>query len=152
MYGAKVVSNLKRELTINNNIATGTAMNTLSQTIEHVDNGVVLNIIGQHYIEKIDKGRKAGKRAPSSKKIEEWINAKQGFILRDYRGRFIPKTKSNIKAAAFNISRAIGKNGTRPYNLLEYAFEPLRNEILADVVVAFVEEELNKIIKTKGSL
>jgi len=29
---------------------------------------------------------------------------------------------------------------------------PLESKILGDVVIAFVEEELNSIIKTKGSL
>lgn len=152
MYGKEIVANLKRELRSNNNIATGKAINSLEYQVEQDNTATVLNILGEHYIKKIDEGRSAGKRAPSSKTIEKWIRAKSNFTLRDYRGRFVRKTDSNIKAAAFNIARSIGIKGTRPYNLLEYAFEPLRNKIMADVVVAFVEEELNKIIKTKGSL
>lgn len=152
MYGTQIVSNLQRELRTNNNIATGRALESLRYAIEHTDGAVVLNILGEHYIKKIDEGRKPGKRAPSSTTIEKWIKAKSGFQLRDRSGRFIAKTGSNIKKAAFNISRSIGVKGTRPYNLIEYAFKPLESKILGDVVVAFVEEELNNIIKTKGSL
>jgi hypothetical protein len=152
MYGSQIVFNLQREMRANNNIATGKAINSLGHLIEHAGPQVALTIVGEEYIKKIDEGRKAGKRRPSTSAIEKWINAKQGFRLRDYRGRFVPKTKSNIKSAAFNIARAIGKNGTKPYNLLEYAFKPVEKKIVADVVVAFVEEELNKIIKTKGKL
>lgn len=148
-YGETIVANLKRELTANNNIATGKAINSLDYVIEHVDSQTILNIIGEHYIKKIDEGRKAGKKAPSSNTIQKWIEAKSSFKLRDRGGRFIPKTKSNIKRAAFNIARSIGEKGTKPYNLLEYAFKPLQNRILGDVVTAFVEEELNTMIKNK---
>lgn len=152
MYGPQIVANLQRELKINNNIATGRALESLRYAIEHNDGEVVLNIIGEHYIKKIDEGRKPGKKAPSSNTIEKWIKAKQSFQLRDRSGRFIAKTQSNIKRAAFNIARSIGVKGTRPYNLIEYAMNPLESKILGDVVIAFVGEELNSIIKTKGSL
>lgn len=148
MYGPQIVANLQRELKVNNNIATGRALESLRYNIEHNDEQIVLNIIGEHYIKKIDEGRKAGKKAPSSNTIERWIKAKQSFQLRDRAGRFIAKTESNIKRAAFNIARSIGEKGTRPYNLIEYAMNPLESKILSDVVIAFVEEELNSIIKT----
>jgi hypothetical protein len=152
MYGAQIVSNLQRELRINNNIATGRALDSLRYAIDHNDGEIVLNILGEYYIKTLDEGRKPGKRAPSTNTIEKWIKAKKGFQLRDRSGRFISKTRSNIKRAAFNIARSIGEKGTRPYNLFEYAMKPLESKILGDVVVAFVEEELNSIIKTKGSL
>lgn len=150
MYGNQIVFNLQRELRINNNIATGKALDSLRFEVQQSEGQTVLNILGEHYIKKLDEGRKAGKRPPSTTTIERWINAKRGFQLRDYKGRFLPKTKSNIKAAAFNIARSIGKKGTRPYNLLEYAMKPLEAKILAEVVTAFAEEEINKIIKEKG--
>jgi hypothetical protein len=149
MYGSQIVVNLQRELRINNNIATGRALESLRYVIEHNDGEVMLNIIGEHYIKKIDEGRKPGKRAPSTNTIEKWIKAKRGFQLRDRSGRFIAKTQSNIKRAAFNIARSIGEKGTRPYNLIEYAMNPLESKILGEVVTAFVEEELNKMIKNK---
>lgn len=148
-YGVNIVSNLQRELRANNNIATGKALESLRYVIEHSDGNIVLSILGEHYIKKLDEGRKPGKSAPSSTTIEKWINAKSTFKLRDRRGRFIPKTKSNIKRAAFNISRSIGIKGTKPYNLLEYAVKPLESRVLGEVVTAFVEEELNAMIKNK---
>lgn len=150
MYGVQIVSNLQRELRINNNIATGKALESLRYSIDHNETQTILNIIGKSYIDTLDKGRSPGKRSPNSKTIEAWINAKRGFLLRDYRGRFIPKTRSNIKAAAYNIARSIGRKGTKPYNLFEYAVKPVEYKVLSEVVTAFVEEELNKIIKEKG--
>jgi hypothetical protein len=156
MYGAKIVSNLQRELRINDNIATGKAIESLKSVVfSDVTMGrsnVVLNIVGLNYINALDTGT-----APASRKgrksryksIEQWIRAKSNFKLRDRSGRFLPKTERNIKRAAFSISRSIGQKGIRPYNLLEYAFVPEERKIVADVVVAFIEEELNKIIKDK---
>lgn len=151
-YGTNIVSNLQRELRINNNIATGKAIESLRYAIEHKDGAVILKILGENYIKKIDEGRKPGKRAPGSNTIEKWIKAKNTFQLRDRAGRFMAKTESNIKKAAYNIARSIGQKGTRPYNLIEYAMNPVESKILSDVVIAFVEEELNSIIKTKGRL
>lgn len=149
MYGNNIVLALQRELRINDNIATGKAIESLRYVIEHQGSQVVLNILGEHYIKKLDEGRKPGKRPPSSTTIEKWIEAKSSFKLRDSKGRFVAKTKSNIKRAAFNISRSIGVKGTRPYNLIEYAMKPQESKILAEVVTAFVEEELNTMIKNK---
>ena len=148
-YGNNIVFNIQRELRINNNIATGKALESLRYVIEHSDSSVILSILGENYIKAIDEGRKPGKKAPSSTDIERWINAKSSFRLRDRSGRFKAKTESNIKRAAFNIARSIGIKGTKPYNLLEYAVKPLEAKILGDVVTAFVEEELNKMIKNK---
>lgn len=152
MYGDKIVSNLQRELNINNNVASGKAINSLKRAVYMDVSGgggrIVLNILGERYIQALDTGRKAGKQ-PSSKKLEEWIRSKKNFALRDKSGRFVPKTERNIKRAAFTIARAIGRKGTRPYNLLEYAFKPVEKKIVADVVTAFVEEELNKMIQNK---
>ena len=148
-YGNNIVFNIQRELRINNNIATGKALESLRYVIEHSDSSVILSILGENYIKAIDEGRKPGKKAPSSTDIEQWIKAKSSFRLRDRSGRFKAKTESNIKRAAFNIARSIGIKGTKPYNLLEYAVKPLEAKILGDVVTAFVEEELNKMIKNK---
>jgi hypothetical protein len=148
-YGNNIVFNIQRELRINNNIATGKALESLRYVIEHSDSSVILSILGENYIKTIDEGRKPGKKAPSSTDIEQWINAKSRFRLRDRSGRLKAKTESNIKRAAFNIARSIGIKGTKPYNLLEYAVKPLEAKILGDVVTAFVEEELNKMINNK---
>lgn len=152
-YGDNIVLNIQRELRVNNNIATGNAINSLKKAVYMDVTGgntrVVLNVIGANYIKALDEGRKPGKKGPSSTDIEKWIEAKSSFRLRDRRGRFKAKTKSNIKRAAFNIARSIGIKGTKPYNLLEYAVKPLESRILGEVVTAFVEEELNTMIKNK---
>lgn len=159
MYGTKLVSNFQRELKINNNIASGAAMESLKSAVYMDVSGgnarFVLNIVGKEYINALDKGTKPASRKgrkPRYKSIEEWIKSKSSFKLRDEKGRFVRKNERNIKRAAFAISRSIGERGIRPYNLIEYAFKPEEKKIVADVVVAFVEEELNNIIKTKGKL
>lgn len=156
MYGDKIVSNLQRELNINNNVATGRAIESLKKAVYMDVSGgkgnVALNIIGENYILALDKGTVPSSRKgtkPRYKSIEEWIKAKSNFRLRDKSGKFVAKTNRNVKRAAFAISRSIGQKGIRPYNLLEYAFKPEEKKILADVVTAFVEEELNNMIKNK---
>lgn len=151
MYGDKIVSNLQRELRANNNIATGRALNSLKKVVYmDVAGGnakIILNIIGERYLQAIDTG--TSQKRPSSKKIEAWIRAKNNFALRDKSGRFVAKTDRNIKRAAFTIAKSIGEKGVRPHNLIEYAFGPVKNKVLGDVVTAFVEEELNNMIKNK---
>lgn len=148
-YGDDIVARLQRELRVNNNIATGQAINTLGYDIQYYDGKVVLEILGKHYLKVIDEGRKRGKRSPSAQSIEKWIKAKDSFKLRDRTGRFVPKTRANVKNAAFNIARSIKEKGTVGTGMIEFVMKPLESKILADVVTLFVEEELNKIIRNK---
>lgn len=148
-YGDDIVARLQREMRVNNSIATGQALKSLDYDIQYYDGKVVLEILGKHYLKAIDEGRKAGKKSPSSSAIEKWIEAKSSFRLRDRTGKFIPKNKSNIKKAAFNISRSIKEKGTVGTGMIEFVMKPLESKILADVVTLFVEEELNKMIRNK---
>lgn len=149
-YGDDIVKRLQREMRINDNVATGKAVNTLDYDIKYESGQVVLDILGTYYVKLLDEGRKPGGRSPSAKSIEKWIEAKSTFRLRDRRGRFIPKTSSNIKSAAFNISRSIKQNGTKGNGMINYVMKPMESRILADVVTLFVEEELNQIIRNKA--
>ena len=148
-YGDDIVARLKRELYVNNNIATKQALNSLEYDVQYANGKVVLDILGKHYLKVIDEGRKRGKRSPSAQSIEKWIKAKQSFKLRDRAGRFIPKNKSNIKSAAFNIARSIKEKGTVGTGMIDFVMKSTESKILADVVTLFVEEELNKMIRNK---
>lgn len=152
-YGENIVSNLQREIKINDNIATGRALESINHTV-FVDvtggeTSYILNVFGASYIKTLDEGRKPGGKQPSYGAIKRWIEAKSTFKLRDAKGRFVPKTKGNISRAAYNISNAIKKRGTKGNNMIEYAMGPVVNKVLGEVVTAFVEEELNKMIKNK---
>lgn len=148
-YGDDIVARLQRELRINDNVATGQAVKTLDYDIQYYDGKVVLEILGKHYLKILDEGRTPGKRSPSSRTIEKWIKDKRTFTLRDRQGRFIPKTRENIKEAAFNIARSIKAKGTKGNGMIDFVMKPMESKILADVVTLFVEEELNNIIRTK---
>lgn len=148
-YGNNIVFNLQRELRMNDNIATGKALESLRYKIEHQNGDIVLDILGEYYIKTLDEGRKPGGKQPSYGSIKRWIEAKASFKLRDAKGRFVPKTKGNISRAAYNISNAIKQRGTKGNNMIQYAMGPVVNKVLGEVVVAFVEEELNKMIKNK---
>lgn len=148
-YGDDIVQKLQRELRINDNVATGQAVNTLDYDVKFEGGRVVLDILGKYYVKLLDEGRKPGGRSPSARSIEKWIEAKSTFTLRDRKGRFIPKTKSNIKQAAFNISRSIKANGTKGNGMINFVMKPMESKVLADVVTLFVEEELNQIIRNK---
>jgi hypothetical protein len=152
-YGENIVSNLQREIRINDNIATGRALESIRHTVfldvTGGETSYILNVFGASYIKTLDEGRKPGGRSPSYNAIQKWIEAKQTFRLRDRQGRFLPKTQGNIKRAAFNISNSIKQKGTKGNNMIEYAMGPVINKVLGEVVTAFVEEELNKMIKNK---
>lgn len=148
-YGSNIVFNLQRELKINDNIATGKALESLKYKIEHDGGSVILDILGEYYIKTLDEGRKPGGKQPSYSAIKRWIENKASFRLRDRQGRFMPKTKGNISRAAYNISNAIKEKGTKGNNMIQYAMGPVVNKVLGEVVTAFVEEELNNMIKNK---
>lgn len=149
LYGVQIVDNLQSQLKLNENIATGKALESLRYQIEKDGTATILNILGEHYIKTLDQGRKPGGKQPSYKTIQRWIKNKQNFTIKDVTGRALPKTKGNIKRAAFNIANYIQKNGTKGNNMIKYAMDPVINKLLGEVVTAFVEEELNKMIKNK---
>lgn len=148
-YGDDIVAKLKREVRIHKSIATGKALDSLSYNVRYQNGKVILDILGKKYLEVVDGGRGKGKKAPPVKRIEKWIKDKSSFRLRDSKGKFIPKNKSNIKKAAFTIARAISTRGIKGKGMIEFVMTPLESKILADVVTLFVEEELNKMIRNK---
>ena len=148
-YGDDIVARLQREMRINKSIATKKGIDSIGYDVRYQNGKVILDILGRKYLEVVDGGRGKGKTAPPVKKIEKWIKDKSGFRLRDNKGKFIPKNKTNIKRAAFSIAQAIKRKGIVGTGMIEFVMKPTESKILADVVTLFVEEELNKMIRNK---
>lgn len=82
--------------------------------------------------------------------IEEWIQNKKSFKLRNYKtGKFIEKNKKNIRSAAWVIARSIAKNGfkNQPKNFLQISLEKINSDprVLEIIGDAAFEDILNEI-------
>lgn len=128
-YGKQMVMSVQDKLMRDNTNATGDAINSV--TAEVTD--TTITILGNKYIEAIDKGRGAGKRMPPVVNILQWIKAK------GIRQMSSSKRVMRDRDLAWVIARKIAREGTLKRfgntgtNLLgfvtnQYA-EPLINEI-----------------------
>lgn len=128
-YGKQMVMAVQDKLMRDNTNATGDAINSITSDVTDT----TITILGNKYIEAIDKGRGAGKRVPPKENILQWIKAK------GIRQMSSSKRVMRDRDLAWVIARKIAREGTLKRfgntgtNLLgfvtnQYA-EPLINEI-----------------------
>ena len=98
-------------------------------------NSFSFSIEMEDYGEWVDKGRKPGKGVPIDI-IPKWIKSKP-VRLRDMDGRFIPKTETAIKQAAFLINRKIKEEGIKPTNFLSEPFEKEFKDLPDELIEAY---------------
>lgn len=111
LYGDEIITILRKRLKDDNKYATGKAYNDIIKKVTPNS----LAIEGWKYIEVISGGREPGKKAPPTKKIEEWIEAKN---IKYKRGR--------LKSLAYIIAKRIGEKGIKGNNMLT----DIRNQII----------------------
>lgn len=111
LYGDEITTILRKRLKDDNKYATGKAYNDLIKKVTPNS----LAIEGWKYIEVISGGREPGKKAPPTRKIEEWIEAKN---IKYKRGR--------LRSLAYIIAKRIGEKGIKGNNMLT----DIRNQII----------------------
>lgn len=111
LYGDEITTILRKRLKDDNKYATGKAYNEIIKKVTPNS----LAIEGWKYIEVISGGREPGKKAPPTRKIEEWIEAKN---IKYKRGR--------LRSLAYIIAKRIGEKGIKGNNMLT----DIRNQII----------------------
>ena len=95
-------------------------------------------------LEIIDKGRRPGKQPPVQA-IMYWMEQK-GVQPRTSSGKYAKSSESNLKWAAFNIARAIGKKGTiRRYgyggsDIMGFVFKTQEQQMELEIVDSFARD------------
>lgn len=114
-WAKDVVALAKNNLLKRNKIATGVLYNSISFEIN--TKGEV-TFLADETAEFVESGRKPNSKFPPPPAIEQWAKIKGIPQFRDKRGRYI----SN-ESRTFLLSRAIAKNGIRPFPFYTDAVE-----------------------------
>ena len=135
LYGDEIKTAIQQRLKTDNKYATGKAYNELVKRVTPNS----LSIEGWKYIEVISGGREPGKKAPPTKKIEEWIEAKN-----------VKYKKGRLKSIAFIIAKRIGERGIKGNNMLTDIRQniiPRFDKDLADII----QDEILRITANVGN-
>jgi len=98
------------------------------------------------YADVIEYGRKPNSKQPPVEPIIQWMKIK-GIRLRNAQGSFVKGSEADIRRAAFNIARKIGKRGITGIRYF--------NEAVSDTLEEFNEEfiaVMNKEIELRLQL
>lgn len=108
----------------------------LVKNIKAIPVGDSVEVFMPNYAIYVDKGRKAGTKAPPVRVIIEWIKKKK-----------IPLRGGRINAVAYAIARSIGRWGIKAKPFIERSADELFNsEPFAIALSDFLEDELIQIL------
>lgn len=100
------------------------------------------------YADVIEYGRTPGRTQPPVEPIIQWMKIK-GIRLRNSRGEFVKGSEADIRRAAFNIARSIGKRGIKGIRYFNEAVNDTLEEFNEEFIAAMNKEieirlQLNK--------
>lgn len=113
----QIIDEIKKNLIKEDKIATGKLIKSLDYRTLRTVEGWTIQILGEKYLEFVDKGRKPGKQPPIGP-ILKWIQAKPI--------KFVGKTD---KQMAFIIARSIGKKGIVPTNVINKSVKKILDNL-----------------------
>lgn len=113
----QIIDEIKKNLIKEDKIATGKLIKSLDYRTLRTVEGWTIQILGEKYLEFVDKGRKPGKQPPIGP-ILKWIQAKPI--------KFVGKTD---KQMAFIIARSIGKKGIVPTNVINKSIKKILDNL-----------------------
>lgn len=113
----QIIDEIKKNLIKEDKIATGKLIKSLDYRTLRTVEGWTIQILGEKYLEFVDKGRKPGKQPPIGP-ILKWIQAKPI--------KFVGKTD---KQMAFIIARSIGKKGIVPTNVINKSIKKVLDNL-----------------------
>lgn len=144
--GGLIVTRLRQGMEENNSDASGDLGASIGLNIKNTQKGIDLNIEMLDYWGAVDKGRKAGKRPPTSK-ILEWLSIQNVRDKIRFGQSDAAFTDSEAQSLAFLISRKIGREGTKGTNFATNVFESslIKND-LPKVIEDAVFEDANALI------
>jgi hypothetical protein len=149
-FGAEIVADIGANIVAKDKIASGNLSDSINFGIEYnlADGNFRFELRAADYWEAVDKGRKAGKR-PDPADIVRWLktpNVQSKFKMEeaDLSLRNLPDTK--LLGLAYVIARAIGKQGTKPTNIISGVVTAERlTQLEADIADAATVDIINMI-------
>jgi len=128
--------------------SSGAGGQSLNVIVEN--NGLDINLYGNSYLQGVDEGTVPF--SPNVNAIKDWIRQKP-VTLKDFGGKEMPRTESNIASVAYKIGEAISLRGIAPARyigeVVERAFENIVDEMNAPLKED-VKDKLEEILKSVG--
>ena len=112
--------------------------------------GLDINLYGNSYLQGVDEG--TAPFSPNVNAIKDWIRQKP-VTLKDFGGRAMPRTESNIAKVAYKIGEAISLRGIAPARyigeVVEKAFENIVDGMIPHLKTD-VKKHQDEILKSVG--
>ena len=151
-YGEQITSSIQQKLIEDNNYASGDSYNSV---IHKVVNNNELQIFYSGIVDVIDKGLAKKQTYPSLTSIVKWMEDKNIQPRSLKTGRFVKRTRTNMRRTAYALRWAIVNNGTikgKNYNgtgVIDFAINDLLGDnMLKEVSTEIYNEIDNQITRT----
>lgn len=123
-----------------------TLSDSLDYNIKVYSSGALeLGFKAADYFKPVEEGRKPGKMPPSSA-LAEWIRIKP-IKIRDKKGRYMKKDKTNVNRVAFAIAKSIEMYGIKPTYFFRDAFKMHYKRIDKTILKGYAKD-MEKFLKT----
>ena len=134
---------------INSNVeSSGAGGNSLNVRTE--DGGMTFNLLGNSYLESVDKGTEPF--FPNIGAIKNWLKQKP-VKLRDLAGKELPRTENNFNSIAYLIGRRMNMRGIQPANFIGEVVERALKEIkdsIGEPLKSDIMEDLDTVMVSLG--
>ena len=120
--------------------SSGAGGDSLNVKVEN--NGLDINLYGNFYLKAVDEGTKPF--SPNLDAIKSWIRQKP-VTLKDFSGKAMPRTESNIASVAYKIGEAISLRGIAPARYIGEVVEKAFEEIVNDMLPPLKEDITDKL-------
>lgn len=122
-----------------------------SLNVKVENGGLDINLYGNAYLQAVDEGTSGG-TFPNIDGLKRWIREKP-ITLKDFSGKSLKDTESNVASIAYLIGRKINKDGIQPASyireVVERAFENIVEGMLPPLTKD-VKEKLDDILTSVG--
>ena len=146
VIGKYMVSQIRREMTIDKRKATGELYRSINYNvgdnelnIESLDYGSII----------LGEGSMPSTKSPSNEmvnRIQRWMSYKQMQpIARGRGGRFRKRTPSAIRSSAWNLSKRILERGIKGSNIIQRSVMKLEKRIEKGIVDAYKQDIIENI-------
>ena len=149
LYGELFVREYRKRLKADRTYASGRASRSLEYGVRIGELESELSVLGERYITAINDGRGAGKKAPPSTAILNWMKYKN-IRVRDSKGRFTVAKDYQMRGIAWAIARSIGKKGTikdfptieayQGTGLIDIVYNNIKDTFGEEILQAFGED------------
>lgn len=113
-----------------------------SLNVKTENGGLDINLYGNSYLQGVDEG--TAPFSPNVDAIKDWIRQKP-VTLKDFSGKGMPRTESNIASVAYKIGEAISLRGIAPANYIREVVEKAFENIVDGMLPPLKEDITSKL-------